>query len=40
MAIDSRAGKKPKFDCLGQVNFVFGQVEIEVLWPNLRLQDE
>ena len=28
-----RAGKKPRSDCPGQVNFALRQVKIEVQWP-------
>ena len=30
----SRAGKKPKSDCLGKVNFTLGQVKMEVWWSD------
>lgn len=29
----NRAGKKPRSDCSGQVNFTLGLVKIEVCWP-------
>ena len=30
--------KKPTSDCQGQVNFVLGQVEMEVQWPSGRVK--
>ena len=29
-----RAGKKPRSDCLGKVNFAFGQVKMKVWWSS------